>query len=89
MKNGFPVSFVRKGIVGGSLTVTDDSVVFHTNKVMISDFVIQHHEVKEVIENKFLIFPSVLFKMKDGQEHQFVVFFNRDRLMKCLKELGV
>ena len=89
MKNVFPVSFVRNGIVGGSLTVKDDSVVFHTNKVMISDVVIQLHEVKEVMESKFLIFPSVLFKMKDGQQHQFIVFFNRHRLMQVLKELGV
>ena len=89
MKNVFPVSFVRNGIVGGSLSVKDDSVVFHTNKVLISDVVIQLHEIKEVMESKFLIFPSVLFKMKDSQQHQFIVFFNRDRLIQVLKEVGI
>lgn len=93
MKKYFIVSLVKNGILGGGIVAGAEAITYHTGKLTVPEeyrnLVMKYDEIREVKKGWLFILPTVLVKMKNGNEYKFVVFFSRKRFIHCLKECGL
>lgn len=84
MKNYFLVSLCRNGILGGGMTVDEQGVCYHTNKLTVPDkyrrLELPYAEMTAVGTERVLGLPAVTFVMADGEKYRFVVFTRRKLL---------
>ena len=92
MKKYFIVSLCKNGILGGGIVADSEAITYHTGKVTVPkeyrNLVMKYDDIYEAISGWIFILPTVLIKMKSGEEYKFVVF-NRKRFVNTLKEMGV
>ena len=92
MKRYFIVSLCKNGILGGGIVADSEAITYHTGKVTVPkeyrNLVMKYDDIYEAISGWLFILPTVLIKMKSGEEYKFVVF-NRKRFVNTLKEMGV
>lgn len=93
MKKYFVVSLVKNGILGGGIVADSEAVTYHTGKVTVPEeyrnLVMKYDEISEAEKGWLFLLPTVLVKMKNGQEYKFAVFFSRKRFINTLKDHGV
>lgn len=93
MKKYFVVSLVKNGILGGGIVADSEALTYHTGKVTVPQeyrcLVMKYEDICKVTAGWLLVLPTVLVKMKNGEEYKFAVFFGRTRLLNLLKEIGV
>ena len=93
MKKYFVVSLVKNGILGGGIVADSEALTYHTGKVTVPQeyrcLVMKYEDICKVTAGRFLLLPTVLVKMENGEEYKFAVFFGRTRLLNLLKEIGV
>lgn len=93
MKKYFVVSLVKNGILGGGIVADAEAITYHTGKLTVPaeyrNLVMKYEQISEVTKGWLFILPTVLVKMKNGNEYKFVVFFSRRRFIRCLKECGL
>ena len=93
MKKYFVVSLVKNGILGGGIVADAEAITYHTGKVTVpteyKKLVMKYEEISEVRKGWLFILPTVLVKMKNGNEYRFVVFFSRKRLINVIGKRGV
>ena len=84
MKKTFMCSLCHNGILGGILSLDENSVTYKTNKLTVDkayrNLVLPFDEIEELMWQR-IIFPVAFFKMKDGTEHKFIIF-NKHRFSK-------
>ena len=92
MKRYFIVSLCKNGILGGGIVADSEAITYHTGKATVPkeyrNLVMKYDDIYEAISGWLFILPTVLIKMKSGEEYKFVVF-NRKRFVNTLKEMGV
>ena len=93
MKKYFVVSLMKNGILGGGIVADSQAIAYRTGKVTVPkeyrNLVMPYEDISEATKGWSFILPTVLVKMRDGQEYKFAVFFGRNRLINTLKEVGV
>lgn len=89
MKKYFIVSLVKNGILGGGIVADPEAITYHTGKVTVPreyrQLVMKYDEIVEAVKGWLFILPTVLIKMKNGNEYKFVVFFSRKRLINTIR----
>ena len=92
MKKYFVVSLVKNGILGGGIVADQEAITYHTGKVTVPaeyrNLVMKYEQISEVTKGWLFILPTVLIKMKNGNEYKFVVFFSRKRLINTISAHG-
>ena len=92
MKKYFVASLIKNGILGGGIFVDSDAVIYKTGKVTVSEkyrnLVMKYEDISEISKGNFLFMPTVSIKMKNGEEHKFIIFFGIERFMNLVKENG-
>lgn len=87
IKNTFSVSLCKNGLIGGWITIGEVYMVYKTGKVTIPEkyrnFVMAYSDIFSVIEGSLLFLPTVTVKMKNEEEHKFLVF-NRRKFLDVL-----
>ena len=82
-------SLCRNGILGGGITVEDEGVCYHTNKVTVPakyrKLMMRYEDMEEVVCDSLFIIPTVSIKMKDKESYRFLVF-GRKGFLEALKE---
>lgn len=93
MKNYFIVSLIKNGILGGGMTADAEAIIYHTGKVTVPNeyrrLVMKYSDIRQVETGRTLLMPTVAFKMQNGEEYKFAVFFGQKRLLEILREKGV
>ncbi len=93
MKNYYVASLAKNGLLGGAIVADSQAITYHTGKVTIPKeyrhLVMKYEDISEVTKGWLLILPTILVKMRNGQEYKFAVFFSRKRLIKKLRDMGV
>ena len=93
MKKYFVVSLMKNGILGGGIVADSQAITYRTGKVTVPkeyrNLVMPYEDISEATKGWSFILPTVLVKMRNGQEYKFAVFFGRDRFVKILKEMGI
>lgn len=93
MKKYFVVSLMKNGILGGGIVADSKAITYRTGKVTVPkeyrNLAMCYEDICEVTKGWSFILPTVLVKMRDGQDYKFAVFFGRERFVKMLKEMGV
>ena len=84
MKDYFTCSLIKNGLLGGSLIVEDKTITFKTNKLTVN----KKYRLLELNRDdifdlswKQSVFPTAVFKMKDGESYSFLIF-NKKRFME-------
>lgn len=87
MKRYFVASLCRNGVLGGGIVADDEGFTFRTNKLTVPPSVrhlsMCYRNIREITKGWMLCFPVVTVKMKDGEEHRFVLF-RRQLFCTCL-----
>ncbi len=93
MKKYFVVSLIKNGILGGGIVADQEAITYRTGKVTIPreyrHLVMKYGDICEVTTGRLFILPTVLVRMRNGEEYKFAVFFGRKRFVDTLKEMGV
>lgn len=89
MRKVFLCSLCYKGILGGGLYLEPQALTFRTNKLTVNEkyrnLVLPLEEIEEVIW-KWIVFPVVTFRMKNGEMYKMIIF-NKVRFCKWYREL--
>ncbi|MCH5348165.1 MAG: hypothetical protein J1E40_02485 [Oscillospiraceae bacterium] len=92
MKKVFIVSLCREGILGGGLFADSDKLTYRTNKLTVSprfrNLEMPLTDITEVSRGRMLFLPTFTIKMKNNEDHKFIVF-SPNAFLKTLNELGV
>lgn len=84
MKKLFICSLCHNGILGGTLHLDENSLTYKTNKLTVDkayrNLVLPLNEITELKWTQ-IIFPVATFRMKNGDEHKFIIF-NKSRFTK-------
>ena len=93
MKKYFIVSLIKGGIPGGGMSADSEALIYHTGKLTVPEeyrhLVMKYTDIREVTSQWLFILPTVLIRLKNGEEYKFAVFFGRQRLLDTLKSMGV
>lgn len=93
MKKIFIVSLLKNGLLGGSITIETEGVVFRTGKVTVPveyrHLVMAFKDIQKVTEERFCLLPVAAVGMQDGREYRFVLFFGIKPFLEALREMGV
>ncbi len=88
MKKYFIVSLVKNGLLGGSLVADSEAITYHTGKLTIPKeyrhLVMKYKDICEITKGWLFVLPTVLVKMRNGEEYKFAVFFSRKRLITTI-----
>lgn len=89
MKTVFLCSLCHNGILGGALYLGNQALTYRTGKLTVSEeyrsLTLPVSEIQEITW-KWRIFPMVVFAMKDGSTHRFLIFRKR-AFVKVYQEL--
>ena len=92
MKKYFVVSLVKNGILGGGIVADSEAIIYHTGKLTVPQeyrhLVMKYEDICEITTGWLFILPTVLVKMRNGEEYKFAVFFRRERFVNMLKDMG-
>lgn len=90
MKKSFTCSLCYNGILGGTLYLDENSVIYKTNKLTVDkayrNLVLPLNEISE-LSWKWIVFPVATFRMKNGVEYKFIIF-NKRRFNKYYRFKG-
>jgi hypothetical protein len=93
MKKYFVVSLVKNGILGGGIVADFEAITYHTGKVTVPKeyryLEMKYKDICSVTTGWLFILPTVLIKMRNGEEFKFAVFFSRNRFVNTLRDMGV
>ena len=93
MKKYFVVSFVKNGILGGGIVADAEAITYHTGKLTVPQeyrhLEMKYKDICNVTTGWLFILPTVLIKMRNGEEFKFAVFFSRKRFVNTLRDMGV
>ena len=93
MKKHFVVSLVRGGLLGGAIVADEDAITYRTGKVTVPseyrNLEMKYEDISEVALGWLLVLPTVMVKMRNGNEYKFAMFFNRKGFVEILREKGV
>ena len=83
MKEYFTCSLIKHGLLGGALIVEDKTITFKTNKLTVN----KKYRLLELNRDDIVdlswkqsVFPTAVFKMKDGESYSFLIF-NKKRFI--------
>ncbi|MBR2809661.1 MAG: hypothetical protein IKE33_05555 [Erysipelotrichaceae bacterium] len=83
MKEYFTCSLIKNGLLGGALIVEDKTITFKTNKLTVN----KKYRLLELNRDDIVdlswkqsVFPTAVFKMKDGESYSFLIF-NKKRFI--------
>lgn len=92
MKKYFVVSLVKNGILGGGIVADSEAITYHTNKVTVPKkyrhLEMKYKDICKVTTGSFFILPTVSIEMQNGEKFKFAVFFNRNRFVNTLRDMG-
>ena len=78
MRKYFIASLCKNGILGGGIQVTEDAVLYHTEKLTVPEqdrrIVMNYSEICGLTPGWLLFLPTVNFNMRHGEEIRFVIF---------------
>ncbi len=79
MKQAFRASLCHIGAHGGGLYLDEKAVTFKCQKLTIEDkfrmLEIPYDSISEIIKcRSLLLFPAVIIRLKNGEQHKFIVF---------------
>jgi hypothetical protein len=93
MKKYFVVSLVKNGILGGGIVADSEAITYHTGKLTVPkeyrNLEMKYKDICTVTTGWLFILPTVLIKMRNGEEFKFAVFFSRKRFVNTLRDMGV
>ena len=83
-------SLCYRGAHGGMLAITEDGILFNTNKLLLSQemrrFRVAYGDIKDVCSCSSLkIFPAVEIKLASGSKYKFIIF-GRSRFLNLVNE---
>ena len=83
MKEYFTCSLIKNGLLGGALIVEDKTITIKTNKLTVN----KKYRLLELNRDDIVdlswkqsVFPTAVFKMKDGESYSFLIF-NKKRFI--------
>ena len=92
-KHYFLASLCKNGILGGGITVDENAITYHTNKLTVSDkyrhLEMKYSEIEKISTENLWFLPIVLIKMKNQDEHKFLVFFGPKRFFSTLTKYNI
>ena len=92
-KQYFIASLCKNGILGGGITVDEEAIIYHTNKLTVSDryrrLEMRFEEIESVSAGRLSAITTVLIKMKKGEVYKFLVFFGRNRFADTLSKYNI
>lgn len=77
MKDIYSASLLHGGVLGGGICVKDDKIIYCTNKLTVEE---KYRRLSMPfcgiagIEKCGRLFPIVSVKMRNGDEHRFLIF---------------
>ncbi|WDV44841.1 hypothetical protein PV797_15120 [Clostridiaceae bacterium M8S5] len=88
MKKQFVSSLCHIGAHGGMILLSNEFLVYKTQKLVLSDnyrnIKILYSDIKYIRRcRSLLVFPAVIINLKDGLHYKFIVF-NRKQFLKIL-----
>ncbi len=92
MKKYFQASFIHSGLIGGAITVDENGLTFHTNKLTVESWIrklrMNDEDIDSVSETRFLLFPEMQFHMKNKEVRRFIIF-SPSKMKEVLKEKNI
>ncbi len=88
MRKAFFCSLCHRGILGGGLYLTPESLTYRTQKLTVDD---QYRNLKLPLNDiqsltwKWILFPVATFRMTGGEEYKMIIF-NKPRFSKYYHE---
>ncbi len=84
----FMASLCKNGILGGWILTDTDRLTYRTGKLTVPDayknLQIAYQDIEAVTKGGFFPFPTVTFKLKNGESHKFIIFA-RKRFLNTLQ----
>ena len=88
MKSYFVCSLCHNGLLGGGLTVDENTVTYKTGKITVDqkyrNLELSRDDIKD-ISWKGSVLPIATFEMKNGEKYSFMIF-NKRRFMKVYSQ---
>lgn len=88
MPKVFLCSLCHRGILGGGLYLTPESLTYRTNKLTVDEkyrnLVLPLSEIQDLTWKRIL-FPLAAFSMKNGDKYTLIIF-NKSRFNKYYQE---
>lgn len=89
MKKVFVASLCYMGAQGGGILLSDDSMIFKTQKLTLAEdykkIQIDYRDIRQIRKDRSLfVFPAVVITKKNGMIYKFIIF-NRKRFLQMLR----
>ena len=92
MKNYYPASLCKNGILGGGITVEDNSFTYHTGKITVPqkyrNLRIPFCDILALSTGRTLLFPWVSVSLSSGEDYKFIIF-GRKSFLSSLRARGI
>lgn len=92
MTNYFFASLCKNGILGGGITIEQDSFTYHTGKVTVPpkyrNLRIPFRSILSLSTSSTPLLPWVSVSLSDGEAYKFIIF-GRKRFLSLLRTRGV
>lgn len=91
MKTLFLASFCYKGILGGSLIVDDEGIMYYSNKLTLPEkyrrLRMHFNDIDKFALGRMFLFPTITIELDNKEKYKFIVF-NRKRFVRVLTQLN-
>ena len=78
MKQYYPASLCRNGILGGAVIADDESITYKTGKLTVPpgwrNFRMEYERIRSFSKKWVLCFPVFSITMTDGETYKFIIF---------------
>ena len=89
MQKAFACSLCHNGILGGTLYLEENAIIYKTNKITVDkayrNIVLPYDAIAQITW-KYIILPIATFHMKNGKKYNIIIF-NKSRFEKCYQEI--
>lgn len=92
-KHYFLASLCKNGILGGGITIDENAITYHTNKLTVSDkyrhLEMKYSEIEKIAVSRFVFLPVITIQMKNGEAYKLIVFIGQIKLRDALAQNNI
>ena len=92
-KHYFLASLCKNGILGGGITIDENAVTYHTNKLTVSDkyrhLEMKYGDIEKIAVSRFVFLPVLTIQMKNDDTYKLIVFIGQTKLKDALAQNNI